>query len=174
MHMTVRVWESGDAVFGRLTLPLRGGGSFSFLLTVTHRQVVQYLHAMGVRFSPKEQAEIGSIFGSIGKLVKKVAKSSVMKGILKVAKGVANSPLVKMIAPAAAMAIEAASGAAKLIKAAQGGNPKAKLAMKAAVAQADLETKEGKQYPTPSGVAAKGPQAAMAYRYMVTVAKVAA
>lgn len=173
-HMTIRVWSIGDTVYGRLTLPLTAGGAFSILLTLTHRQVVQSLKKMGLTFSPQEMAQIGSLFGSIGKFVSKVAKSSVMKGVLNVAKGIANSPIVKMIAPQAAMALEAANGAIKMIKAAKGGNPKAKLALKAAVAQAKLENSTGRQLPVPSGVAAKGPEAAMAFRYMVTVNRVAA
>lgn len=175
MHMTIRIWEDKNTVYGRLTLPLRSGkGAFSILLSVSDAQVIEYLHSAGIRFNPKAQAEIGSLFGGIGKLIKKVAKSSVLKGVVSVAKGVINSPLVKLIAPEASLAVMAASGAAKMISAAKAGNPKAKLAMKAAVAQADLEQKQGQQLPVPSGVAAKGPQAAMAFRYMVTVTKVAA
>lgn len=175
MHLTIRVWENKNTVFGRVTIPLRGGkGALSIVLSVSDAQVIDYLRRAGIRFNPQAQAEIGSLFGGIGKLIKKVAKSSVLKGVVSVAKGVINSPLVKMIAPQAALAIEAASGAAKMISAARAGNPKAKLAMKAAVAQADLETKQGTQLPVPTGVAAKGPQAAMAFRYMVTVNKVAA
>ena len=175
MHLTIRVWETRDTVFGKITIPLRGGGgAISLVLSVSSAQVVEYLHSIGVRFGPAAQAEIGSLFGGIGKMLKKVAKSSVMKGVLSVAKGVINSPLVKIIAPEAALAITAASGAAKMISAAKAGNPKAKLAMRAALAQADLETKKGQQLPIPSGVAAKGPEAAMAFRYMVTVNKVAA
>lgn len=173
-HMSIRVWSAGDTVFGRITLPLKTGGAISVLVTLTHQQVVQAMKRMGLTFSPQEQAQIGSLFGSIGKFVSKVAKSSVMKGVLNVAKGVANSPLVKMIAPQAAMALEAANGAIKMIKAAKGGNPKAKLALKAAVAQAKLENETGRQLPVPSGVAKKGEQAAMAFRYMVTVNRVAA
>lgn len=172
--MKIRVWEQGDTVFARLTLPLRGGGALSVLLSLSQQQVVAWLHSAGVRFSKAEMEQIGSLFGSIGKLVKKVAKNSVIKGVLKVGKGIVNSPLVKIIAPEAALAVEAASGAAKLITAARNGNPKAKLALKAATAQADLETKHGKQLPVPSGVAAKGPETAMAFRYLVTVQKVAA
>jgi hypothetical protein len=174
-HLTIRVWETKDTVFGRLTIPLRGGaGSLSVVLSVSSAQVVQYLRKAGIRFNPQAQAEIGSLFGSIGKMLKKVAKSSLMKGVLSVAKGVINSPLVKIIAPEAALAIAAASGAAKMIHAAKAGNPKAKLAMRAALAQSELETKHGQQLPVPTGVAAKGPEAAMAFRYMVTVHKVAA
>ena len=140
MHLTIRVWETRDAVFGKITIPLRGGGgAISLVLSVSSAQVLEYLHSIGVRFNPAAQAEIGSLFGGIGKMLKKVAKSSVLKGVLNVAKGVINSPLVKMIAPQAALAISAAQGAAKLISAAKGGNPKAKMAMKAALAQANLE-----------------------------------
>jgi hypothetical protein len=175
MHMTVKIWESGDTVFGRVTLPLRGGsGAFSVLLSLSSRQVLQYLHAIGLRLDKQQAQQIGSLFGGMGKFLKKVAKNSVLKGVLNVAKGVAGSPLLKMLAPQAALAIEAASGAAKLIKAAKSGNPKAKLAMKAALAQADLETQQGQQLPVPTGVAAKGPETAMAFRYLVTVHKAAA
>lgn len=175
MHMTIRVWEDKGAVFGKLTLPLRGGtGSLSVVLSVSDAQVIAYMHQAGIRFNPAAQAEIGSLFGNIGKLIKKVAKNSVIKGVLGVAKGIANSPLVKIIAPEAALAISAASGAAKMITAAKAGNPKAKLAMKAALAQANLEQQHGKQLPVPTSVAKKGPETAMAFRYLVTVTKVAA
>lgn len=171
MHPTLKVWEQGDTVFGRLSLPMRGGGALSITLTCSQAQVIAYMHAMGIRFDQRAQAQVGSLFGSIGNLVKKVAKNSVIKGVLKVGKGIVGSPLVKLIAPEAAIAVEAASGAAKMITAAKAGNPKAKLALKAAVAQADLEKKTGQQMPVPSGVAAKGPHAAIAYRYLVTVNK---
>lgn len=171
MHPTLKVWESGDTIFGCLSLPLRGGGMLAVTLKVTQAQVVAYMHEMGIRFNAKDKQQIGSLFGSIGKLVKKIAKNSVIKGVLKVGSGIVNSPLVKLIAPQAAIAIAAASGAAKMIQAAQKGNPKAKLALKAAVAQAELEKKEGQTLPVPSGVAAKGPHAAIAYRYLVTVNK---
>jgi hypothetical protein len=171
MDPKLQVWEHGDTIFGRLTLPLRGGGALSVSLSCTQAQVVAYMHQMGIRFTESDKQQIGSLFGSIGKLVKKVAKNSVIKGVLKIGTGIVGSPLVKLIAPQAALAVEAANGAAKMIAAAKKGNPKAKLALKAAVAQAELEKKEGQQLPVPSGVAAKGPHAAIAYRYLVTVNK---
>jgi hypothetical protein len=172
--MTLRIWERGDTAFAQLTIPLRGGGAISVALSLSQEQVLAYLHSIGVRFSKEEQKQIGSLFGNIGKFIKKAAKSTVLKGVLKLGKGIVDSPLVKLIAPEAALAIEAASGAAKMIKAAKAGNPKAKLAMKAAEAQANLETQHGQQLPVPSGVAAKGPEATAAFRYMVTVNKVQA
>lgn len=170
-HMTIRVWERGDTVFGTLTLPLRGGGNIALTMSVTSQQVVQALHRAGVRFSAEAQAQIGSLFGSIGRFIKKVAKSSVVRGIIKAGKGLMKTaaPFVKMIVPGAAQALEAANGAIKLIRAARGGNKKAKLAVKAAAAQAELENRRGHQMPVPSGVAAKGPMAANAFRYLVTV-----
>lgn len=166
-HMTIRIWERGDTVFGQLTLPLRAGGQIAVQLSITSKQVIQALRRAGVRFDAAAQAQIAGLFGSIGKFVKKVAKSSIVKGIVKGAKALA--PIVKMVVPGAAQALEAANMGMKLISAARGGNPKAKLALKAATAQAELENKEGKQLPVPSGVAAKGPMAANAFRYMVTV-----
>lgn len=172
MHMTIRLWEVGDTVYGRLNLPLRGGGMLSILVTLTHKQVVEALHRGGIKFSPSELAAIGSVFGSIGKFIKKAAKSSVLKGLLKVGTKL-GGPLLKMVVPGAAQALEAANGALKLIQAAKGKGPKAdkaKLALKAAHAQADIETKNGgAQLPVPTGVAAKGPAAAAAFRYLVTV-----
>ncbi|HKT94683.1 MAG TPA: hypothetical protein VJS18_21165 [Paraburkholderia sp.] len=169
--MTIRVWEQGDTVFGRLTLPLRGGGLLSILVSLTSKQVIEAMKRAGIKFSASELAAIGSVFGSIGKFIKKAAKSSVLKGLMKVGAKL-GGPLLKAVVPGAAAALEAANGALKLIQAAKGGGAKAgkaKLALKAATAQADLETKNGGQMPVPSGVAAKGPAAAAAFRYLVTV-----
>jgi len=92
--------------------------------------------------------------------------------LVKVGKGL-GATVLKSVVPGAAAALEAASGAMKLIKAARGPDKakaaKAKLALKAADAQATLETKAGKQLPVPSSVRAKGPAAANAFRYLVTV-----
>ena len=169
--MTIRVWEQGDAVYGQLNLPLRGGGTLAIRMCVTSKQVVEALHRAGVRLSNEAAAQIGSLFGSMGRFIKKVAKSTVVKGIVKAGKGLLKTaaPIVKMVVPGAAQALEAANGALKLIAAARGGNPKAKLAVKAAAAQAELEQKQGQQMPLPTGVVAKGPEAANAFRYLVTV-----
>jgi hypothetical protein len=167
--MTIRVWERGDTVFGQLLLPLKDGGSLAVQVRLTHAQVVRALRTAGIRFSQQDQAKIGSLFGSIGKFVSKVAKSSVLKGVLKIGKSIVGSPLVNLIAPGAALAVKAASGAGKLIAAAKKGNPKAKLALKAAVAQAKLEGDHGQQMPLPSSVRARGPAASAAFRYLVTV-----
>jgi hypothetical protein len=171
-HMTIRVWEVGDTVFGRLTLPLNGGGMLSIVLSLNSRQALQALKNAGIRFSPEEQARIGSVFGSIGKFIKKAAKSTIVKGLVKAGKAVAG-PVLKAVVPGAAAALEAASGAMKMITAAKSGTPaqktKAKLALKAASAQAELEQQHGKQLPVPSAVAAKGPETAAAFRYLVTV-----
>ena len=170
-HMTIRVWERGDTVFGQLALPLHGGGNITLTMSVTSQQVVQALHAAGFRFTAETAQQIGSLFGNIGKFIKKVAKSSIVKGIVKAGKGLLKTaaPIVKMVVPGAAQALEAANGAIKLINAARGGNPKAKLAVKAAAAQAELEQKQGRQMPVPTGVRNKGPAAAAAFRYLVTV-----
>lgn len=171
-HMTIRVWERGDTVFGQLTLPLRSGGQIALQLSVTSKQVIQALHRAGFRFTGAAAQQISGLFGSIGNFVKKVAKSSIVKGIIKGAKSLA--PIVKMVVPGAAQALEAANMGLKLISAARGGNPKAKLALKAATAQADLENKAGKQLPVPSSVRSKGTAATNAFRYMVTVQRAAA
>lgn len=170
----MRVWEQGNAAFGRLTLPMRGGGELSILVTLTHKQVLDTLRRAGVRFSQTELARIGSLFGGIGKFVKKVAKSGVVKGMLKVGKAITATGLLSVV-PGVGPLMAAASGAAKLVNAAKGGGAKAvkaKLALKAATAQADLETQKGRQLPVPTSVREKGPEAEAAYRFLVTVKRV--
>lgn len=176
-NLTIRVWEHGDAVSCRMSIPLRIGGTFSIVATLTNRQVLEAMKRAGITFSREQAERVGSVFGGIGKFLKKVAKSSVMKTALKLGKAVINSPIVKLVAPQAAAAIAAASGAAKLIEAARGKDPKkaakAKLAIVAAQAQAKKETAAGKQLPLPTGVAKRAPATQAAFRYLVTVNKAA-
>jgi len=166
--MTIRLWEKGDTVYGQLVLPLRGGGTLALQVKLTQAQIIQAMKNAGIRFTAQEQAAIGSAFGNIGKFIKKVGKSSILKTLVKTA-GKLTGPILTSVVPGAAVALAAANGAMKLVAAARKGNPKAKLALKAATAQADLENKQGKQLPVPSGVAAKGPATAAAFRYLVTV-----
>lgn len=174
----VRVWEhGGDAVSCELTIPLRNNsGSIKILATMTQRQVLEALRNAGVTFQHLEQ--VGSLFGSIGKALKKVAKSSVLKKALSLGKALVNNPLVKIVAPEAALAIAAAHGAAKIVSAARSKDPKqaakAKVALVAAKAQAKEENKVGKPLPLPSGVANRSPETKAAYRYLVTVNRAAA
>lgn len=175
MSIAIRLWETGDAAHCRMTIPMRGGGTIAFVVTLTHKQVLEALHRAGIQFS---RQQVGSIFGSIGKALKKVAKVGVLKKALSLGAALVNNPLVKLVAPQAAIAIAAASGAAKLISAAKGGDKKkaekAKLAIRAAQAQAALETKAGKQLPLPTGVANRSPETKAAFRYLVTVNRAAA
>lgn len=190
--MQVQLWEEGLIMFCRVTLPLRVGGTLSILAKLDSRTIVKALHARGVFFVKKGNGratvsingvegpdqEIGSFFGAIGKAIKKVAKSSVLKKALSLGKMLANSPLGTLVAPGAALAIKAAEGAAKLVSAAKSKNPrvaqKAKIALVAANAQAKAENAQGKQLPLPSGVANRSPTTRAAYRYLVTVARSAA
>lgn len=175
MSIAIRIWEAGDAAHCRLLIPLKDGGSIAIVATLTHRQVLEALHRAGIKFSPQQ---VGSIFGGIGKALKKVAKVGVLKKALSLGKALINNPLVKLVAPQAAIAIAAASGAAKLIQAAKGPDKKkaekAKLAIRAAQAQAALENKAGKQLPLPTGVANRAPETKAAFRYLVTVNRAAA
>lgn len=178
--LTMKVWEhaSGDAVSCKLTIPLRAGlGTLDLVATLTSRQVIAAMKRAGIQFSRGHIEHIGSLFGSIGKFVKKVAKSGVMKKALSLGKAIINSPIVKLVAPQAAAAIQAASMAAKLVSAAKGGDKqkaaKAKLALVAAQAQAKKETEVGKQLPLPSGVANRSPSTQAAFRYLVTVNRAA-
>lgn len=173
--IAVRVWEHGDAVSCRLVVPLRIGGSITIVATMTNAQVLRALHDAGITFS---REQVGSLFGSIGKALKKVAKSSVLKKALSIGKSLINNPLAKLIVPEAAIALKAAEGAAKLVSAARGPDKKkaakAMIALKAAKAQAAKETQVGKPLPLPSGMQKSAPESKAAFRYMVTVNKVAA
>lgn len=179
MSVAIRVWESPGAVHCRLQIPLRIGGSVQIIATIFHRDVQRILRKYGLQLAEGKPPEVvGSLFSKIGKLAKKVAKSSVMKKALALGKAVINSPIVKLVAPQAAAAIAAASGAAKLIQAARGKDPKkaekAKLALAAATAQAKAEQAAGKQLPLPSGVANRSDDTKLTYRYLVTVARATA
>lgn len=177
--VAIRLWESPGAVHCRLQIPLRIGGFISIVATIKNSDVVAALKRYGIELSQgKSPEEVGSLFSAIGKVAKKVAKSSVMKKALALGKAVVNSPIVKLVAPQAAAAIAAASGAAKLIQAARGKDPKkaqkAKVALAAATAQAKAENAAGKQLPLPSGVASRSDETKMTYRYLVTVARATA
>lgn len=180
MAISIRVWEHGDAVSCRLTIPFvpRIGGSLSIVATLTNRQVLEAMKRAGILFTRQQAEKVGSLFGGIGKFLKKVAKSGVMKTALKLGKAVINSPIVKLVAPQAAAAITAAGMAAKLVNAARGKDPKkaakAKLAIVAAKAQAQKENEAGKQLPLPTGVRNRSPQTQGAFRYLVTVNRAAA
>lgn len=180
MAIAIRVWEHGDSVSCRLTIPFlpKIGGAMSIVATLTNRQVLDAMKRAGISFTKGQAEKIGSLFGGIGKFLKKVAKSSVMKTALSLGKAVINSPIVKLVAPQAAAAIQAASMAAKLVSAAKGPDKKkaakAKLAIVAAQAQAKKENEAGKQLPLPSGVANRSPETKGAFRYLVTVNRAAA
>jgi hypothetical protein len=187
--INVRVWEDGPTkVCASMVLPLRIGGTITLLATIDSRAVVLAFAKRGVRFLPKgdgshaltttDGVELGSFFGSIGKALKKVAKVTALDKALSLGKALVNSPIGKLVAPGASAAIHAAAGAAKLVKAARGKDPvkaqKAKLALVAAKAQAKAETSAGRQLPLPSGVANRSAETRGSFRYLVTVAKVAA
>lgn len=179
-QLTMRVWEhsSGAAVSCKISIPLRAGlGKLELVATLTSRQVIEAMKRAGLKFDRGHIEKIGSLFGSIGKFVKKVAKSGVMKKALSLGKAIINSPIVKLVAPQAAAAIQAAEMAAKLVSAAKGGDKnkaaKAKLAIVAAQAQAKKENEAGKQLPLPTGVANRSADTRAAFRYLVTVNRAA-
>lgn len=189
-----RFWEQNGKFCCQLDVPLRIGGVISLLAVIDGRKVLEAMKRQGlsvVKRNGKQIAllagvviaeapenEMGSFFGSIGKAFKKVAKSSVLKKALNLGKALVKSPLVRLVAPQAAMAIEAAEGAAKLISAATNKkNPKraakAKLAIVAAKGQAAKEQAAGKPLPPPRSVRQASPKAQNTYRYLVQVAHAA-
>lgn len=183
----VQLWEEGNKVFARSVIPLRAGGTITVLLTLDSEQIIKALHARGVRFAAKggnnkavtiQGVEVGSLFGDIGKAIKKVAKNSVLKKALALGKALVTSPIGQLVAPQAVLAIKAAEGAAKLVAAAKSKNPKvaqkAKIALLAANAQAKQEQKAGRSLPLPPGIASRSADTRGAYRYLVTVARSAA
>jgi hypothetical protein len=177
MAIAVRIWEHGDMLCCKLTMPLRSdfGGAITIVATLDSRRVLDALRESGVQFS---RQQVGSVFGSIGKVVKKIGKISVLKKALALGKALVNNPLAHLLAPGVAEAIHATSGAAKLIAASKGSDKnkakKAKLALAAAQAQAKAENTAGKPLPLPSGIANRGPATKGAFRYLVTVNRAAA
>lgn len=186
-----RFWEQNGLFCCQLDVPLRIGGSISLLAVIDGKKVIEALRNAGLTVVKRDGKQVamirgvavaeadsmGSLFGSIGKALKKVAKSSVLKKALKLGKALVNSPLVKLVAPQAAAAIAAAEGAAKLISAAKGKDPKkaqkAKLAIVAAQGQAQKEKAAGKPLPPPKSVQQASPQARGTFRYLVQVAHAA-
>jgi hypothetical protein len=188
-----RFWEQGGKFCCQLDVPLRVGGSISLLAVIDGRKVLEAMRRQGLTVQKRAgknvcllagvviaeaaDSEMGSFFGSIGKAFKKVAKSSVLKKALNLGKALVKSPLVRLVAPQAAMAIEAAEGAAKLISAAKGKDKnkasKAKLAIVAAQGQAAKEKQAGKPLPAPRSVRQASPRAQNTYRYLVQVAHAA-
>jgi hypothetical protein len=183
----MQVWQEGLKLFCRMVLPLRIGGTLTILATIDSRAVMHALQQRGISFRQKPDGstaaairgvEVGSFLGNIGKFVKKVATKGVIGKALKLGKALVTSPLGKLVAPGAALAIKAAEGAAKLTAATKSKDPqrakKAKLALAAAKAQAAAETKAGRQLPLPSGVQNRDALSRAAFRYLVTVDKMAA
>lgn len=174
----LRVWEKGPLLLCQLVVPLKPsiGGSITFVVTLDSRRVLDHLHKSGVRFQQGEH--VGSLFGAIGKAIKKVGRLPLIKQAVGLGKALVQSPLGNLVAPGAALAIKAASGAAKLIAASKSKDPKraakAKVALVAAKAQAAQEEKAGKPLPLPSGIASRSPASQAAFRYLVTVEKIAA
>lgn len=172
MTIAVRYWETNGVMYCRLSVPLKPevGGHIELLAKLDSRHVVEAMHKRGIRPGSEE---IGSLFGSIGKAVKKIGKISVMKKALSLGKALINSPLTNLLAPGVATAIKGAAGAAKLIAASKGSDPqrakKAKLALAAAQAQAKVEDTAGKPMPLPASVQARSPDSRAAFRYLVTV-----
>lgn len=100
-------------------------------------------------FSPNEFAEVGGIFGSIGKFFKKVAKSKAIRKAVKITKGVLKNPITSaalgVVTGGASVPFTASAAAALRIadaarKAGKKGL-KAKRLMKATLRQAEKEEK---------------------------------
>lgn len=176
--ITLKLWEHGDVLCCRLVVPFKPsiGGSVSFLVTLDSKRVLDYMRKAGFKFPQGEH--VGSLFGAIGRAIKKVGKLPIIKQAVGLGKALVSSPLGNLVAPGAALAIKAASGAAKLVAASKSKNPtkakKAKLALAAAKAQAKAEEKAGKPLPLPGGVSKLPPVSQAAFRYLVTVDRMAA
>lgn len=173
MTIAVRIWEKDNVMYCRMLMPLRAeyGGHIELLASIHSARVLDALHKRG--FTPATQEQIGSLFGSIGKAVKKISKVSVLKKALDLGKALVNSPLTPLLAPGVATAIKGAAGAAKLIAASKGSDPdkakKARLALAAAQAQAKVEDQAGKPLPLPASVQSRPEEHRAAFRYLVTV-----
>jgi hypothetical protein len=174
MQIGVRFYETGDVMHCKLHMPLSIGGAITVHASLSSQTVAKVLREMGVQF---QREQVGSLFGSIGKALKKITKVGVLKKALSLGKALISSPLANFIAPGISVAIQGASGAAKLIAASKGSDKdkakKAKLALAAAKAQAKVEDQKGKPMPLPASVQSRAPESRAAFRYLVTVNRAA-
>lgn len=194
------VYEQAGKFCCQLDIPLRAGGYINVLAVVDSAEILASLKRAGLRFIKKagkqhavmlrrrsdgtvagveDLGEISGFFSSIGKFVKKIARSKVIRKALSIGKGIIKSPIVRAIVPQAAAAIDAAEGAAKLIRAATSrrSSPKkkrrARMAILVARKQADRERRAKRSLPLPRTMRTASPQAKGTFRYLVQVAHAA-
>jgi len=188
--LKTRVWEQGGSFCCQLEIPLKRGGDIKVLAVVTSKEILASLKRAGLRFARRagrtfamvrgvDCGEVSGFFSSIGKFVKKIAKNKVLRKAISIGKKIVKSPIVRAIVPQAAMAIDAAEGAAKLIRmatskrASPAQQKKARVAILAARGQADREKAAQRSLPMPRSLRSSSPAARNTYRYLVQVAHAA-
>jgi len=199
LAIKTNVYEQAGRFCCQLDIPLRSGGYLNVLAVVDSAEILAALKRAGLRLVRKagkvhavalrasnaagvagvDLGEVGGFFSSIGKLVKKIGRSKVLRKALSIGKGIISSPIVKAIVPQAAAAIAAAEGAAKLVRAATsrssspGTKRRARMAILAARAQAKREKQAKRSLPMPRSVQQASPAARGTFRYLVQVAHAA-
>ena len=174
----------------QIDLPLKRGGFLKVLAVVTSSEILRALRRAGLSFRRRagkqiavirgvEYGEVSGFFSSIGKFVKKIANNKVIRKAVSIGKKIIKSPIVRAIVPQAALAIEAAEGAARLIQAATSkrSSPqrqrRARMAILAARAQAKKEARVKRTLALPRGLRRSSRAAKNTYRYLVQVAHAA-
>jgi len=188
--LRTRVWQQGGNVCCQIDLPLKRGGFLKVLAVVTSSEILQALRRAGLSFRRRagrqiavirgvEYGEVSGFFSSIGKFVKKIANNKVIRKAVSIGKKIIKSPIVRAIVPQAALAIEAAEGAARLIHAATSkrSSPqrqrRARMAILAARSQAKKEARAKRTLALPRGLRRSSRAAKNTYRYLVQVAHAA-
>jgi hypothetical protein len=168
----IKLWQDRrtGTVYAQAILPLENGMSVTIQAHTDARDVLEWMRRNNVQLD-----QVGSLFGSIGKFVKKVANPATLLKVVGAAAKVAASALP--IAAPIKLALGAANTAAKLIKTVkqEPHSPKgkrAKLVLAAANAQAKAEMNAGRQLPLPTQMSAASPASKATFRYLVTTEKV--
>ena len=107
----------------RLVIPLLDGSSITVCARVSEDEARDAIRRAS---RGRGQDEVAGLFGSIGKAIGSVAKSSSLVKVASFANQVAQSPVGKaLIPPQVSAAIGAVNIAGKLVQSARGGNPTA-------------------------------------------------
>lgn len=133
-------WErqrgKGRCHCARLTIPLRDGGSLTLRALVSEQEVRDRIRA-ACRAQGVSPEAVGGLFGSIGKAIGSVAKSSSLAKVASLAHTVSQSPIgAALIPPQVQAAIGVANIAGKLVMKARAGNPDAQAIVQHAQAAA--------------------------------------
>lgn len=170
--MKLKLWQDRrtGTVYAQAVVELQNGVQIVVCAHTDAREVLEWMKRNNVSFE-----QVGSLFGSIGKFIKKVANPATLAKVVSTAASVATG--VFPVTAAAKLALGAAKTAGKLIETVKkephtAKGKRAKLVLAAANAQAKAENAAGRQLPLPAQMSAASPASKATFRYLVTTEKV--